>query len=73
MLFSGQWSRKSAPPILDDSMNIEGWELHALGPITVKQEHGTIFDYSAQSKPLAVRTLGELRKALLKDETHSDK
>lgn len=68
MALSGQWSRGSSPPAFQDTMSIEGWTLHTIGPYSVKQEGGTIFDYGAQTKPLQVRTLGELRKALATDE-----
>lgn len=67
MHLSGHWRRSREPATLQDSMNIQGWSLHTIGPFSVKQEGGTILDYGAQAKPLEVRTLGELRKALAKD------
>jgi hypothetical protein len=73
MIFSGQWNRGAAPAMLQDSMNIEGWSLHTIGPFSLKQEGGTILDYGAQAKLLQVRTLGELRKALATNEASSNK
>jgi len=73
MRLSGNWKKGSAPPTFDDTMNIEGWSLHTIGPFSIKQEGSTIYDYGAQAKPLQVRTVGELRKALARDEASSNK
>lgn len=66
---SGVWKKDPTPPALQDGMSIEGWSLHTIGPFSLKQEHSTILDYGAQKRPLEVRTLGELRRALAKDAT----
>jgi len=73
MYLNGHWRRSPEPATLQDSMNIQGWSLHTIGPFSMKEEGGTIFDYGAQTRPLEVRTLGELRKALATDEASSNK
>jgi hypothetical protein len=72
MVLSGKWNKVSAPLTLKDTMSIEGWSLHTIGPFSVKQEGITVFDYGAQAKPSEIRSLGELRKALAKDEASSN-
>jgi hypothetical protein len=70
IVLKGQWSNAVGPG-LTDSMNIEGWSLHTIGPFSMKQEGSTVLDYGAQAKPLTVRTLGDLREALAKNEASS--
>ncbi len=69
----GTWGRSKKPPVMDETMNVEGWRLYALGPMVLKQEGNSILDFGAQTKPVAVKTLGQLREVLRKEEEASAK
>lgn len=60
----GTWKKLRQAPTLDTAMLLDGWQLHLLGPVEIKQENGSILDYSAQSTPMPVRTLGELQQLI---------
>lgn len=68
MELAGHWVRQPIPPVLNDSMNIEDWSLHTIGPFSIGQKGTRILDYGAQPKPFEVHTLGELRKALAQEQ-----
>lgn len=69
----GTWGRSKRPPVMDGKMSVEGWRLYALGPMVLKQEGNSILDFGAQTKPVAVKTLGQLREVLRKEEQASAK
>ncbi|REK06279.1 MAG: hypothetical protein DWQ36_13785 [Acidobacteria bacterium] len=73
MHLSGSWSRRPEGSSLEDSLDIQGWSLHTIGPFSVEQEGVTIFDFGAQASSLEVRTLGELRKALAVDDASANR
>jgi hypothetical protein len=72
LLLDGTWKQLQQAPQIDPSMSLSGWKLHLLGPVVIKQEGGTIFDYGAQSKPTPLGTLGELRKSILAKKAGSN-
>lgn len=69
--FDGSWKKLQQAPQIDSAMLLQGWRLHLLGPVEIKQEGSTIFDYAAQSQPTPVGTLGELRKAIMSEKEGS--
>lgn len=69
---TGEWRKTDPAPSLDPKLSLEGWKAYALGPITIKQEGGTIFDYGAQATPTTLRTLGELQESIRKNEARSN-
>ncbi len=69
---SGYWSKPKVAPMFDDSLKLEGWNMHSLGPIIIKQENGTIYDYGASKKELSIRTLGELKSYMQEQEKSSN-
>lgn len=70
--FDGSWKKLRQAPQIDSAMSLQGWQLHLLGPVEIKQEGSTIFDYAAQSKPTPVGTLGELRKSIMSEKAGSN-
>jgi len=72
LLFDGSWKKLQQAPQIDSAMSLSGWKLHLLGPVEIKQEGSTIFDYGAQSKPTPLGTLGELRKSILAEKAGSN-
>ena len=60
---SGKWEISSTSLVLSDDMQLRGWEIYSLGPITSRTSEGTIYDYGAvRMRDFA--TLGDLRRAL---------
>jgi hypothetical protein len=72
LAIEGTWTKRMRPPALDPNMKLEGWNAYALGPISIKQQGGTILDYGAQARPTQLRTLGELQKSLRRSEASSN-
>ena len=70
--FDGSWKKLQQAPQIDSAMSLQGWQLHLLGPVEIKQEGSTIFDYTAQSRPTPVGTLGELRKSIMSEKAGSN-
>ena len=60
---SGKWKSKELES-LKDSMSLEGWKVHTIGPYSKKYESGTMFDYGAQARKSGAVTIGELRKEI---------
>jgi hypothetical protein len=58
---SGVWQREATPPAFADEMPLDDWQVFSIGPMTIKDESGTIYDYGAQISRKHPRTLGELR------------
>jgi hypothetical protein len=70
---SGFWENPKITPGFDEVMKIEGWEIHSLGPVVIKNEGGTILDYGANKKVLDIKTLGQLRQYVQAQEKSSNK
>jgi hypothetical protein len=69
----GEWRKTVQVPTLDPNMSLEGWQAYVLGPVSIKQDRGTILDYTAQRRPIKLRTLGELQESIRKDEASSSR
>ena len=60
---SGTWEISSTSLVLSDDIQLRGWQIYTLGPITSRTSEGTIYDYGAvRMRDFA--TLGDLRRAL---------
>ncbi len=60
--FSGTWQKDSTPPVFADDIQLDGWQILAIGFIKTTNADGTILDFGAQVARKHPRTLGELRK-----------
>jgi hypothetical protein len=65
MSFDGTWKQFQQAPRIDSSMPLSGWNFYLLGLVVIRQEGSVIIDYRAQSKPMPLGTLGELRRSIV--------
>ena len=58
----GLWQKEPNPASLDESMPLDGWTVHWLGPMTTTSADGTTLDYAAQPASSHWRDVADLRK-----------
>ena len=58
----GFWAKESTATPLDESMPLDGWTVHWLGPMTTIAPTGTTTDYAAQPAVGPWKDVGALRK-----------
>jgi hypothetical protein len=61
---SGRWEVSSTPLVVRDDIQLRGWQVYSLGPITNRTSEGTLYDYGAL-RIADFTTVGELRRTLL--------
>jgi hypothetical protein len=61
---SGTWEISSASLLLSDDLQLRGWQIYSLGPVTSRTTQGTIYDYGAL-RMNDFANLGELRRAIM--------
>jgi hypothetical protein len=70
--FDGTWEKLQQTSPIDWAMPVQGWRPYLLGSVKIKWEKSTILDYAAQSKPISVGTLGELRQSIIDEEAKAE-
>lgn len=69
---SGLWENPVVVPDFDDSMSLEEWNIHSLGPISIKRDGGSIVDYGAEKIVLDIKTLRQLKDYVQAQEKRPD-
>jgi hypothetical protein len=59
---SGDVSNPTPPFVILDSMLLDGWTIHRIGPSTRQTPKGTTLDYGARAAKAGAMTVGELRE-----------